>query len=120
MKIKTHASGGASGSGMEENPEDLPHPFSRRRPPVSRADRPVRVKPQRPRLDPPSPGLLFRLPDDGDGMDQGRPHPALARPQHNPPARGSPADSPGLVTITRLHRPSGLQTPPSAEGHDQP
>jgi hypothetical protein len=31
------------------------------------------------RLDQPSPGLLFRLPDDGDGMGHARPHPALAR-----------------------------------------
>jgi hypothetical protein len=31
------------------------------------------------RFDPSSPGLLFRLADDGDGMDQGRPHPALTR-----------------------------------------
>jgi hypothetical protein len=79
MKIKTRASGGASGSGMEENPLVLAHPGGRRRSPVSRADRPVLVKPQRPRLDQPSPGLLSRLADDGDGMDQARPHPAQPR-----------------------------------------
>jgi hypothetical protein len=31
------------------------------------------------RFDPSSPGLLSRLPDDGDGMDQARHHPAQAR-----------------------------------------
>jgi hypothetical protein len=32
------------------------------------------------RFDPSSPGLLSRLPDDGDGMDQARDPYALARP----------------------------------------
>jgi hypothetical protein len=31
------------------------------------------------RFDPSSPGLLPRLPDDGDGMNQARHHPAQAR-----------------------------------------
>jgi hypothetical protein len=32
------------------------------------------------RFDPSSPGLLFRLPDDGDGMDQARRLYALGAP----------------------------------------
>jgi hypothetical protein len=63
---------------MEENPKACPIPWSPSSA-VSRADRPVRVKPQRPRFDPSSPGLLSRLPDDGDGMDQAAPRPAQTR-----------------------------------------
>jgi hypothetical protein len=58
---------------MEENPRACPLLWSPSTA-VSRADRPVRIKPQKARFDPSSPGLLPRLPDDGDGMDQAR-HP---------------------------------------------
>jgi hypothetical protein len=69
---------------MEGKPKSLPRPWSPSTA-VSRADRPVRLKPQRPRFDPSSPGLLSRLPDDGDGMDQARPTPARGapRPENN-------------------------------------
>ena len=80
MKINTRASGGASGSGMEENPVGLSRPWSpssRRQP--SRPAGP-RQTAKTMRFDPSSPGLLSRLPDDGDGMDQARHPSALTRP----------------------------------------
>ena len=78
MKIKTHASGGASGSGMEENPKSLaPLVAVVRRQPSRTAGPRQTAKPMR--FDPSSPGLLSRLPDDGDGMDQARDPCALAR-----------------------------------------
>ena len=79
--MKTHASGGGtSGSGMEENPSGLAPPVGRRRPASSRADRPCRLKPQRARLDPAHPARFPGWRDDGDGMDQARPHYALTAP----------------------------------------
>jgi hypothetical protein len=45
---QTHASGGNSGSGMDDKPSGPAPSRGRRRPAVSRADRPVRVKPRRP------------------------------------------------------------------------
>jgi hypothetical protein len=79
MKIKNHASGGNSGSGMEENPfGPAPSRFAVvRRQPSRPAGSRQTAKPMR--FDPSSPGLLPRLPDDGDGMDQARYPYALAR-----------------------------------------
>jgi hypothetical protein len=123
MKIKNDASGGNSGSGMEENPKILAPPRGRRRSPVSRADRPVLVKPQRPRLDQPSPGLLSRLADDGDGMDQARPHCALthhlrkARKMHTEPSGNQsgntvppiPESAEIAYNLSEGERPDGLK-----------
>ena len=75
MKIKNYASGGNSGSGMEEDPRACPIPWSPStdRQPSRPAGPRQTAKPMR--FDPSSPGLLSRLPDDGDGMDQAR-HPS--------------------------------------------
>jgi hypothetical protein len=76
MKIKSMPPAGAPpDSGMEENPNPwgLAHPCGHRRPASSRADRPARLKPQNPRLDPARPARLIGWRDDGDGMDQARP-----------------------------------------------
>jgi hypothetical protein len=78
MKIKNYASGGNSGSGMEENPSPAPSLVAVvRRQPSRPAGPRQTAKPMR--FDPSSPGLLSRLPDDGDGMDQARRPCALAR-----------------------------------------
>jgi hypothetical protein len=53
------------------------------------------------RFDPSSPGLLYRLADNGDGMDQAGQHPAQTRPRPSPPA------VPGLAIVTRLPRRLG-------------
>jgi hypothetical protein len=42
------------------------------------------------RFDPSSPGLLSRLADDGDGMDQGRHPPARGAPRLRPPENSTP------------------------------
>jgi hypothetical protein len=65
---------------MEENPSSLAPPGGRRRPASSRADRPCRLKPQKPRLDPAHPARFTGWRDDGDGMDQARALSALTAP----------------------------------------
>jgi hypothetical protein len=77
MKIKNYASGGNSGSGMEEKPSG-PAPSRRRRPPsAEQTVRPASSRKERGLTRAARPAS--RLPDDGDGMGQARPRPALTR-----------------------------------------
>ncbi len=77
---------GTSGSGMEENPvRAWPLPSAAVVPPLSRADRPGRVKRENRALDPARPARFSGWRDDGDGMDQAGTHYALDAPLHERP-----------------------------------
>jgi hypothetical protein len=78
MKVKNHASGGASGSGMEENPWSCSIPLVAVVRPSAEQTGQSGSNREDHAVDPSSPGLLSRLPDDGDGMGQAR-HPCALK-----------------------------------------
>jgi len=93
----------------------------RRRPPLSRADRPGRSKPQRARLDLSASAPLFGWRDDGDGMGPARPEVCAARA---PPssAVGGTSDSGRLIgsICTKVFPNPRPAHGPSPTGHPSP